>query len=143
MTKLKFILLVFVFLIVSCQTNKYIIIYDNSMLTEEMILERAIKEEEHILTIILTRSIQGSHVFIAGESLDLKSVSTYYDQKIEKCSDYSCLSIKVNNRMDITLKIDQENIQLQDEISNDYRYLVVEKRNKNGVKLTYTNQLKN
>lgn len=137
------IAIVFAFLLISCETYRYVILYDNSILTEKIILERAIKEEEHILTIILTSSIEGKHVFIAGESIDFRSISTYYDQKLEKCSDNTCLMIKVNNRMDITLKIDKENIQLQDEISNDYKYLIVERGGKNGIKLRYTNQLKN
>jgi hypothetical protein len=135
------IIIALTFLLFSCESYRYIILYDKSELTEEMILNRAIKEEEHVLKIILTKSIVGSHVNIAGESLDFRNIYSYYDQKLEKCTDNSCFMINVNNRMDITLKIDKISIQLQDEISNDYQYLIVEKRGKRGIKLKYTNQL--
>lgn len=79
--------------------------------------------------------------YLQSRCLDFTNIYSYYDQKLEKCTDNSCFMINVNNRMDITLKIDKISIQLQDEISNHYQYLIVEKRGKRGIKLKYTNQL--
>ena len=124
----------------SCDSYRYTIIYDKSELTEDIIVDRAIKDEEHILTIVFTKSMINSEISIKSESLDFRTSSTYYDQKLENCTDKYCMTIKVNNRTDISLKINNEKIELQDGISDNYKFLIVDKSAK-GIKLKYTNYL--
>jgi hypothetical protein len=124
----------------SCDSYRYTVIYDKSELTEDVILDRAIKEEEHILTIVFTKSMNYSEISIRSESLDFRTFSTYYDQKLENCPDKYCMTIKVNNRTDISLKINNEKIELHHGISNNYKFLIVDKSAK-GIKLKYTNYL--
>lgn len=137
----KFIILIILFCFFSCKSYRYIIMFDKSDLTEEIILERAIKEEEHILTLIFRNSMNGSNVLIQGESLDFKNVQTYCDQKLEFDKSKKLFTFKVNNRSDISLSIDNDKIELQEGIAQNYRFLIVEKRS--GIKLKYSNKFNN
>ncbi|MBC8884603.1 hypothetical protein H9X57_18180 [Flavobacterium piscinae] len=107
-----------------------------------MILDRAIKGEEHILTIILSNSLKGSYIYIAGESLDYKTYTSYYKGKLIKCELKKCHILKVNNKQAIDLTINNEKIVVCSGQSYLYKYLIVEKGRKNGIILKYTNILK-